>query len=179
MSHSFPVWLAVLLLLGLGTMKAELKCVPLSFALQPQALPLVGLLHGMVMHLPAMWSNTVHASRAIELFERMVYSHLLHLVVLTSLQWNAPWIESTGVWTMAVYCQMQAAWSVCRAARVPRATLSSGLLQLSMVASATVSAYVLLRGACFASPPDNRFYMEHLLALLGAHLCSLFVQLLG
>ena len=172
MQRTFPPFLALVLLGGLASLE-ERVCVQWSFSLHPHAVPMVGLLHGMVVHLPSLWAASVHSQRMVEMLEAIVYSHLLVLVILYVVQWQAPWVSSSCLWTLAVYGQLQAAWFVCRAARVPRCTLSPALLRLSMVASATLSAYALLLGACFASPQGDTMFKEHLFALLGAYVGSL------
>ena len=173
----FLFFFSALLLYGLSTLET---CAP-SYAftnVRAQAVPLMGLLHGVFVHLPSLWATSVHSRRAIELMELLVYVHLLHVLLLFLVEMYAPWYPVSGVWTMAIYFQTQAAWSVCRASQVPRCTLSSNLLQLSMVASATASAYALLRATCFTSAMGFELYQQHFIGLLASHLCALPLRLL-
>ena len=173
-----PVWVSVILLYGLSTTTLSAPtCVPF-FSIRAQSVPLIGLLHGVFVHLPSLWATSVHARRAIELMELLVYVHLLHILVLFLVEMYAPWYPASGVWTMAIYLQTQATWSVCCATRVPRSTLSSGLLQLSMLVSATGSVYALLRATCFTSAEGYELYQHHFIGLLASHVCILPVLLL-
>lgn len=105
---------------------------PWTFA-RPSHLPLLGQIHALAVHIPAMWSDRVLQRHSVILTEHIIYHGLLHVAALEML-WQNLSHPSAMAWIVAVYCALYYSWDIAQCARTLRnCTLSATALLLSML----------------------------------------------
>lgn len=119
----------------------------LAPVLLPMSLPAMGIVHAMTVHMPSLWSQSVHQLDSVHLMENMVYYPLLQIVALTAMELSRiPLISNDLVlWDTALYFAVFYAWHIHTTALLhPNCTLSCNMLTGSMCAFIGVTVAVAM-----------------------------------
>ena len=175
-----PLRMTALVLWGLTMVHGKKNSDHGSIVVIPPTLVLLmGQMHALAFHLPAMWSTRVHAASCMRLTEHILYYGVLQSVVmeLGMLCLSAWWPFASGSSCkvlVACYCGWYYAWSVSRLTLTVQktGTLAPHMLILSMLLYATVTIpYYLYHQPPYEQQETMRNSTHHLVAWSIADAC--------